>query len=49
MRQIIIGVVGGTSEASDETLALASRVGEAIAQQGYILLTGVEPKKVKGQ
>jgi uncharacterized protein (TIGR00725 family) len=42
MRIPIIGVIGGTTEAKEGTLKLASRLGHAIAKSGCILLTGGE-------
>jgi uncharacterized protein (TIGR00725 family) len=49
-RPLVIGIIGGSSDASEETLKSASEIGAAIVQNGAILLTGgkaIEEKSVK--
>lgn len=40
VRKIIIGVMGPGENATNETTSNAYRIGELIAQQGWVLLTG---------
>ncbi|NEQ50247.1 MAG: cytochrome [Leptolyngbya sp. SIO3F4] len=44
--QIIIGVMGPGHQVSDLELQLAHKLGQAIAQQGWVLLTGGRPAGV---
>lgn len=43
---IIVGIMGPGSEVSDSELQLAHKLGAAIAQQGWVLLTGGRPAGV---
>ena len=45
MRQIVIGVMGGT-RATDATAALATELGRLIAENGWTLLSGGRPSGV---
>jgi uncharacterized protein (TIGR00725 family) len=42
-QRIIVGVIGSGEDARDEDLRLAAELGEGIAREGWVLLTGGRP------